>query len=153
MSFVACNRFYDWNVRNSSQRMAGGSIAITDHGCNVLLAIPHQKGRILLSWWMIGRVLLMIIRSRRSVIPFRSFFVVFLLTIHLSRQLGLILSATRVPKLGSESRKLEFLSGLGWQKPKEAMMFYANFPKPFGRPVIGQFEADGWFKLFEFTGT
>lgn len=36
--------------------------------------------------------------------------------------------------------------------PEESMMLYACFPEFLGRPVIGQFEADGRLELLELAG-
>ena len=76
-----------------------------------------------------------------------------LLALHLRGELGLVLSATRIPELGPEPGEPELFSRLRGQKPEEAVMLNTNLPKSFCSTMVTQLEPDGRLKLLELSGT
>jgi hypothetical protein len=83
----------------------------------------------------------------------RSWVMNFLLTLHLGRELGLVLGATRIPELGPEPGEPELFSRLRRQEPEEAVMLNTDLPKSLSSTVVTQLEPDGRLELFELSRT
>jgi hypothetical protein len=70
-----------------------------------------------------------------------------LFSLHLRRQLRLVLSSPGVPELGPEPREAELFSRFWRQETEEGVVLDADLPESLGRSVVAQLEPDGGFEL------